>query len=106
MRLSHARGGNGRDGPTRLQATGDLFGNSGLIQWYDAQLRQIQIDPCVAGSAYSAINALTNKHESKTQEHTAEEANRGIHRQAWTVRECWRFGAVHHHNAAVAHGAR
>src|SRR6266446_10325881 len=79
--------------------------DSELIQRYNAQFRQIQVHLCVARSAYPAVNALLEHHESKTQEHAAKQANRRIHRQTWTVGEYWRPGAIHHHDVAVAHGA-
>src|SRR6266850_4735210 len=88
----------------RGQAVRDLPRNCGLIQRQNAQLRQIQIDLSVAWSTYPAVNTLPEQYESKTQEYAAEQANRGVHWQTWTVGEHRGFGAVNDQYIAVAHG--
>src|SRR6266404_5324419 len=105
MRFQDRLSGTGWRRTRLLQGTSELPLESELIQRYDAQLRQIQVHLCVARSAYSAVNALLKQHESKTQEHATKQANRGVHRQIWTVGEQRRSGAVHDQDVAIAHGA-
>src|SRR5260370_14325561 len=87
-----------------LQPVRDLPGDSGLIQWYNAQLRSVQIDLCVARSTYPAVNTLPEQHESKTQEHSAQQANRRAHWQTWTLGPQRWLVAANDQYIAVAHG--
>src|ERR1700694_1395981 len=87
----------------RLRTVRDLPGDRSLVQRYNAQLRQVQIDLRVARTNDLAVNTLLAQHESKTEQHATAQANRRVHRQTWTVGAQRRFGAVNDEYVAVAH---
>ena len=80
--------------------------NGGLVERNDAKFRQIQIDWRIAGGADSAVDSFAEEDESESEDRSAAQTDRGIHRDARTVRVQRRAGTVHNEHVAVAHRGR